>query len=222
MTYQERSKPQRTLESEVIRSEEVVQELQEEVLPDPWELNNTARSDVELLFFNRVPKVGSQTFMELLRRLAIRNQFGMYLFIILFWLIIVVSTDWRLLDITLLKLPLNITILCRLKLATPCDSVCVIRPTSVANNAISDAWPPWAPRSIGPTSYVPRPLPLKFCDTFVDHIDIADPQKNVDLLISEFCFDTPSTVHRLSIARCVTLSLLMRADTYIINLKGFN
>ncbi|CAG9793937.1 unnamed protein product [Diatraea saccharalis] len=30
---------------------------------------------MELLFFNRVPKVGSQTFMELLRRLAIRNQF---------------------------------------------------------------------------------------------------------------------------------------------------
>ncbi|CAH2217179.1 jg2763 [Pararge aegeria aegeria] len=61
-----------------MRSEEVEQELQEEVLPDPWELNNTARSDVELLFFNRVPKVGSQTFMELLRRLAIRNQFGFH------------------------------------------------------------------------------------------------------------------------------------------------
>ncbi|CAH2091037.1 unnamed protein product [Euphydryas editha] len=77
-TGAERSKPQRTLESEVTRSEEVYQELHEEVLPDPWELNNTARADVELLFFNRVPKVGSQTFMELLRRLAIRNQFGFH------------------------------------------------------------------------------------------------------------------------------------------------
>nr|XP_034831326.1 heparan sulfate 2-O-sulfotransferase pipe [Maniola hyperantus] len=77
-TGAERSKPQRTLESEIMRSEEVEQELQEELLPDPWELNNTARSDVELLFFNRVPKVGSQTFMELLRRLAIRNQFAFH------------------------------------------------------------------------------------------------------------------------------------------------
>lgn len=121
ITYQERSKPQRTLESEVIRSEEVVQELQEEVLPDPWELNNTARSDVELLFFNRVPKVGSQTFMELLRRLAIRNQFGMYLFIISFSSVIVVSSDGRLLlDIGLWQH--TTTILCRLKPATPCAS----------------------------------------------------------------------------------------------------
>ncbi|CAK1545016.1 unnamed protein product [Leptosia nina] len=74
----ERSKPQRTLESEIVRSEEVLQELTGEILPDPWELNNTAKADVELLFFNRVPKVGSQTFMELLRRLAIRNQFGFH------------------------------------------------------------------------------------------------------------------------------------------------
>ncbi|XP_050351581.1 heparan sulfate 2-O-sulfotransferase pipe [Nymphalis io] len=77
-TGAERSKPQRTLESEITKSDEVDQELHEEVLPDPWELNNTARADVELLFFNRVPKVGSQTFMELLRRLAIRNQFGFH------------------------------------------------------------------------------------------------------------------------------------------------
>ncbi|XP_050675212.1 heparan sulfate 2-O-sulfotransferase pipe isoform X2 [Leptidea sinapis] len=77
-TGAERSKPQRTLESEVAHSDEVFQELVEEILPDPWELNNTARADVELLFFNRVPKVGSQTFMELLRRLAIRNQFGFH------------------------------------------------------------------------------------------------------------------------------------------------
>lgn len=78
--YQERSKPQRTLEAEEGRSQEdIEQELLDELsIPDPWELNNTARSEMELLFFNRVPKVGSQTFMELLRRLAIRNQFGMY------------------------------------------------------------------------------------------------------------------------------------------------
>jgi Sulfotransferase family len=31
-----------------------------------------------VIFFNRVPKVGSQTFMELLRRLSIRNQFGFH------------------------------------------------------------------------------------------------------------------------------------------------
>jgi hypothetical protein len=55
----------------------VEQEYVDELLvPEPWELNNTARAGIELLFFNRVPKVGSQTFMELLRRLAIRNQFG--------------------------------------------------------------------------------------------------------------------------------------------------
>ncbi|XP_068618451.1 heparan sulfate 2-O-sulfotransferase pipe [Battus philenor] len=73
----ERSKPQRTLEAKL--QEEVEQELIDELLvPEPWELNNTARSETELLFFNRVPKVGSQTFMELLRRLAIRNQFGFH------------------------------------------------------------------------------------------------------------------------------------------------
>ncbi|XP_013146891.1 PREDICTED: heparan sulfate 2-O-sulfotransferase pipe [Papilio polytes] len=77
-TGAERSKPQRTLEAEEGRSQEdIEQELLDELsIPDPWELNNTARSEMELLFFNRVPKVGSQTFMELLRRLAIRNQFG--------------------------------------------------------------------------------------------------------------------------------------------------
>ncbi|XP_013171987.1 PREDICTED: heparan sulfate 2-O-sulfotransferase pipe [Papilio xuthus] len=79
-TGAERSKPQRTLEAEEGRSQEdIEQELLDELsLPDPWELNNTARSEMELLFFNRVPKVGSQTFMELLRRLAIRNQFGFH------------------------------------------------------------------------------------------------------------------------------------------------
>lgn len=39
-------------------------------------LNNTKRANREVLFFNRVPKVGSQTFMELLRRLSIRNGFS--------------------------------------------------------------------------------------------------------------------------------------------------
>lgn len=38
-------------------------------------LNNTRRAENQIVVFNRVPKVGSQTFMELLRRLAIRNNF---------------------------------------------------------------------------------------------------------------------------------------------------
>ncbi|XP_011313801.1 heparan sulfate 2-O-sulfotransferase pipe isoform X2 [Fopius arisanus] len=40
------------------------------------ELNNTKRADKHVLFFNRVPKVGSQTFMQLLRRLSMRNGFA--------------------------------------------------------------------------------------------------------------------------------------------------
>ncbi|XP_055609660.1 heparan sulfate 2-O-sulfotransferase pipe [Uranotaenia lowii] len=39
------------------------------------DVNNTARSQAPIVFFNRVPKVGSQTFMELLRRLAMRNEY---------------------------------------------------------------------------------------------------------------------------------------------------
>lgn len=39
------------------------------------DLNNTKNAGIELVFFNRVPKVGSQTFMELLRRLSQRNHF---------------------------------------------------------------------------------------------------------------------------------------------------
>ncbi|EDW35290.1 GL20909 [Drosophila persimilis] len=39
------------------------------------DLNNTRLAQMELVFFNRVPKVGSQTFMELLRRLSERNNF---------------------------------------------------------------------------------------------------------------------------------------------------
>ncbi|CAB3260005.1 unnamed protein product [Arctia plantaginis] len=77
-TGAERSKPQRTLEAEPEDSQQIEEEqdyLDELLIPDPWELNNTARAGTDVLFFNRVPKVGSQTFMELLRRLAIRNQF---------------------------------------------------------------------------------------------------------------------------------------------------
>lgn len=45
---------------------------------NPYELNNTRNAQQEVIFFNRVPKVGSQTFMELLRRLSIRNEFGFH------------------------------------------------------------------------------------------------------------------------------------------------
>lgn len=73
------NKSQRKLESELESQEQVEQEYIDELLiPEPWELNNTARAGIELLFFNRVPKVGSQTFMELLRRLSIRNQFDFH------------------------------------------------------------------------------------------------------------------------------------------------
>ncbi|XP_040572346.1 uronyl 2-sulfotransferase homolog pip isoform X4 [Lepeophtheirus salmonis] len=42
---------------------------------DPNELNNTRKAAKEILFFNRVPKVGSQTTMELLKSLSIKNNF---------------------------------------------------------------------------------------------------------------------------------------------------
>eukprot|EP00096_Caligus_rogercresseyi_P013506 TRINITY_DN613_c0_g1_i5.p1 TRINITY_DN613_c0_g1~~TRINITY_DN613_c0_g1_i5.p1 ORF type:complete len:362 (+),score=70.11 TRINITY_DN613_c0_g1_i5:37-1122(+) len=42
---------------------------------DPNELNNTQKATKEILFFNRVPKVGSQTTMELLKSLSIKNNF---------------------------------------------------------------------------------------------------------------------------------------------------
>lgn len=38
-------------------------------------LNNTRLAEKETLFFNRVPKVGSQTLMDLLQRLAVLNGF---------------------------------------------------------------------------------------------------------------------------------------------------
>ncbi|KAF2901601.1 hypothetical protein ILUMI_04588 [Ignelater luminosus] len=44
----------------------------------PYQLNNTLKAQQEMIFFNRVPKVGSQTFMELLRRLSIKNHYGFH------------------------------------------------------------------------------------------------------------------------------------------------
>jgi len=40
-----------------------------------FDLNNTRKAGTQIIFFNRVPKVGSQTFMELLRRLSVKNNF---------------------------------------------------------------------------------------------------------------------------------------------------
>lgn len=37
--------------------------------------NNTIRAEIDVLFFNRVPKVGSQTLMELIRKLTAMNDF---------------------------------------------------------------------------------------------------------------------------------------------------
>jgi len=42
---------------------------------DPNELNNTKNAVKDVLFFNRVPKVGSQTTMELLKALSLKNNF---------------------------------------------------------------------------------------------------------------------------------------------------
>jgi len=42
---------------------------------DPMDYNNTAKATKDTLFFNRVPKVGSQTTMELLKSLSIKNNF---------------------------------------------------------------------------------------------------------------------------------------------------
>jgi len=42
---------------------------------DPAELNNTRKAVKETLFFNRVPKVGSQTTMELMKSLSMKNNF---------------------------------------------------------------------------------------------------------------------------------------------------
>lgn len=48
------------------------------MVSDAYSLNNTRKVQKEMLFFNRVPKVGSQTFMELLRRLALVHKFEFY------------------------------------------------------------------------------------------------------------------------------------------------
>ncbi|CAH1105079.1 unnamed protein product [Psylliodes chrysocephalus] len=45
---------------------------------EPSLLNNTKKAKINLIFFNRVPKVGSQTLMELMRRLSMRNNFGFH------------------------------------------------------------------------------------------------------------------------------------------------
>ena len=42
---------------------------------DPMTMNNTVKAKNEILFFNRVPKVGSQTTMELLKQLSVRNSY---------------------------------------------------------------------------------------------------------------------------------------------------
>ena len=39
------------------------------------ELNNTRKAKRDILFFNRVPKVGSQLTMELLKSLSLKNKF---------------------------------------------------------------------------------------------------------------------------------------------------
>jgi len=51
------------------------QEREEYSKLDPMDLNNTKNAKKEVLFFNRVPKVGSQTTMELLKSLSIKNNF---------------------------------------------------------------------------------------------------------------------------------------------------
>lgn len=45
---------------------------------DSKALNNTRKAGIDVVFFNRVPKVGSQTFMELLRRLSMKNNFAFH------------------------------------------------------------------------------------------------------------------------------------------------
>ncbi|XP_065206870.1 heparan sulfate 2-O-sulfotransferase pipe isoform X2 [Planococcus citri] len=49
-----------------------------QMVSDAYSLNNTRKSLKDMMFFNRVPKVGSQTFMELLRRLSMVHKFEFY------------------------------------------------------------------------------------------------------------------------------------------------
>ncbi len=65
--------------SDLILVEDIRTELENERAKygklDPEALNNTKKANKDLLFFNRVPKVGSQTTMELIKTLAIKNDY---------------------------------------------------------------------------------------------------------------------------------------------------
>lgn len=65
--------------SDLVLMEDIRTELENERAKygklDPDSLNNTKKANKDLLFFNRVPKVGSQTTMELIKTLAIKNDF---------------------------------------------------------------------------------------------------------------------------------------------------
>ncbi|CAH1638635.1 unnamed protein product [Spodoptera littoralis] len=66
-TGAERSKPQRTLEAEPEESQQEVEQeyLDELLVPEPWELNNTARAGTEILFFNRTIRLAPADQMAL-------------------------------------------------------------------------------------------------------------------------------------------------------------
>ncbi len=62
---------------EIIPKSYLSRELSNEKLNlNPMELNNTRKAKKEVLFFNRVPKVGSQTTMELMKSLSKKNNFA--------------------------------------------------------------------------------------------------------------------------------------------------
>lgn len=65
--------------SDLVLVEDIRTELENERIKygklDPDALNNTKKANKDLLFFNRVPKVGSQTTMELIKTLAIKNDY---------------------------------------------------------------------------------------------------------------------------------------------------
>jgi len=73
---------ERTRHEDDLDNKEIIEDI---LTPDQYEakygkldaeaLNNTRKAKTELLFFNRVPKVGSQTTMELLKSLSIKNDF---------------------------------------------------------------------------------------------------------------------------------------------------
>ena len=43
---------------------------------DPNEFNNTKNAEKDVLYFNRVPKVGSEMLMALLETLSVKNNFS--------------------------------------------------------------------------------------------------------------------------------------------------